>query len=126
CDGLRVRKYPASEVYPDRIRRHRYGRCPYLEESDDQRDYQRVNAQAPIVAGLAGGQLHLKICQCLFESSSIVLERGCLFFDKMPGRVNTGLINEKFSALPGAADYLLGGINRGDAFRFPRSADFTG
>ena len=35
---LSVRKYSASKGYPDRIRRHRYRRCPYLNASDDHRD----------------------------------------------------------------------------------------
>jgi len=48
------------------------------------------------LAGLAGGQLHLKIRQSLCKLSSIVLEGGCLLLDKVPGRINAGLINEEF------------------------------
>src|SRR6267378_7728827 len=125
CYGLRVRKYSASEVYPDRIRRHRYRRCPYVNASDDQRDDQCVHAQAPILAGLAGGQLHLKIRQSLFKLSSIVLERGCFLLDEMPGWVYAGLIDEKFRALPRAIYYLLGRINGGEAFRLPHRSYLT-
>jgi hypothetical protein len=67
-----------------------------VNASDDQRDDQCVHAQAPILAGLAGGQLHLKIRQSLFKLSSIVLERGRLLLDKVPGWINAGLINEEF------------------------------
>src|SRR5260370_3526106 len=97
CYGLRVRKYSASEVNPDRVRRHRYRRSPYMNASDDQRNDQGVNAQAPILAGLAGGQLHLKIRQSLFKLSSIVLERGCLLLHNVPRWIKARLINDEFS-----------------------------
>jgi len=34
----------------------------------------------------------LKISQCLFKLPSIILKRSCLFFNKMPGRVDPGLM----------------------------------
>jgi hypothetical protein len=77
------------------------------------------------MASFTGGQLHLKVRQCLFKSSSILLECVCLFLDKMPGRVNARLIGKKSGALPSAIYYLLGRINGGNAFRFPHSDYLT-
>jgi hypothetical protein len=124
-NGLRVRKYPASEVNADRIRRHRDRGCPYLNAPDDQRDDDGINDETPILSSLPGGQFHLKVHQCLFKSSSVIFERRRFFFDKVPGRVDAGLIDEKSRALPGAIDYLLGRINGGNPFRFSHGGDLT-
>ena len=124
--GLRVREHTPSEIYADRIRWHGYRRRPYLHASDDQRDEYGVNAQAPTSARLTGGQRRLKVLQCLFKLSSIFLERCCLFFDEMPRRVDAGLIDEKFRALPRAIYYFLGRIDGRNAFCVPHGGYLAG
>ncbi|MGC1522994.1 MAG: hypothetical protein WA803_15750 [Steroidobacteraceae bacterium] len=90
-----------------------------MNAADDQGDDQRENAQTPIPASLPGCERRLEVRQCLLELSSIVLERGRLFFDKVSGRVDAGLVNKELRALPGAIDDFLCGIDGRDTFRFP-------
>jgi len=78
------------------------------------------------LTSLSGGQLRLKIRQYLFKSSSIILKRDCLLFNKMSGGVDAGLVTEELRALPEAIYYLLGRIYSGDGLRLSDSTNFIG
>src|SRR5208283_2963999 len=123
---LRACKNPAAKINPDGIRRHRDGRRPNLNASDDQHNDQGVNAQTPILASVTGGQPRLKIRECLFKAPSIILECGGFLFNQMAGRVNARLIYKELRALTGSVYNLLGGIHGGDTLRFPHSAYLAG